>query len=334
MSATPTGRTSTVLVVDDTPANLGLVFRILRDAAYNVLLAQGGASALGLLAETRPDIVLLDVQMPGMDGFEICRRIKASPETADIPVLFLTVLDDPAAKVRGFDVGGVDYLTKPIEPTELLARLNTHLSLRNLRRMFQEQRQQLEQQLLERTAALEVALARQHLLQQEVQRLREFSAAQSEQVQQLLQSLLAERGQPQGQTDALARQILPGLASLRATLTDLLAHPDSESHSRRAAALQTVGQIEQQLAQHVPPVNPASADGFVHDHPLVQLSAREQEVLQLLATGKETSEIAELLGVADNTVRVYRSRLMNKLGLHDLPALVKFALRHRLITLD
>jgi DNA-binding response OmpR family regulator/DNA-binding CsgD family transcriptional regulator len=331
-------QTSTVLAVDDTPANLGVVFQILRDAAYKVLLAQNGASALSLMTETRPDIVLLDVQLPGMDGFEICRRIKANPDTADIPVLFLTVSDDPAAKVRGFDVGGVDYLTKPIEPAELLARLNTHLTLRNLQRQLREQRQQLEQQLIERTSALEVALAQQRMLQQEVQRLRELSAAQSEQVQQLLQGLLAERGQQQSHPDTLAQQMLPGLASLRAMLTDLLANytpaPEGEVHRRRVEVLRIVSDLERRITQHVPPVSPASAEVFVRDHPLVQLSAREQEVLQLLAVGKETGEIAELLGVADNTVRVYRSRLMNKLDLHDLPSLVKFALRHQLISLD
>jgi len=331
-------QTSTVLAVDDTPANLGVVFQILRDAAYKVLLAQNGASALSLMTETRPDIVLLDVQLPGMDGFEICRRIKANPDTADIPVLFLTVSDDPAAKVRGFDVGGVDYLTKPIEPAELLARLNTHLTLRNLQRQLREQRQQLEQQLIERSSALEVAQAQQRMLQMEVQRLRELSAAQSDQVQQLLHGLLAERGQQQSHPDTLAQQMLPGLASLRAMLTDLLANytptPEGEVHRRRVEVLRIVSDLERQIAQHVPPVSPASAEVFVRDHPLVQLSAREQEVLQLLAVGKETGEIAELLGVADNTVRVYRSRLMNKLDLHDLPSLVKFALRHQLISLD
>jgi putative two-component system response regulator len=123
---------STILAVDDNPANLGLLFEMLDTAGFEVLVAQNGENALKRAESTRPDLILLDVMMPGMDGFETCRQLKAQDTTRDIPVMFMTALAETGDKVKGFALGVVDYITKPIEPEEVLARVNTHLMIQRL----------------------------------------------------------------------------------------------------------------------------------------------------------------------------------------------------------
>lgn len=129
----------TILIVDDTPANLGVLVETLGAAGYQLMVAEDGEEALTQTATTQPDLILLDVMMPGLDGFETCRRFKAQPNTRDVPVLFMTALNETADKIKAFAAGGVDYITKPIEHEEALARVRTHLALRRLRRELEEQ---------------------------------------------------------------------------------------------------------------------------------------------------------------------------------------------------
>ena len=124
----------TVLVIDDDPGNLEVASEHLRRYAYRVLTARDGATGLRRARLASPDLILLDIQMPGVDGFEACRRLKASPETAPIPVLFTTAFTDTDVKLRAFELGGVDYTTKPFEAPVLLARVRAHLTLRAQRR--------------------------------------------------------------------------------------------------------------------------------------------------------------------------------------------------------
>ncbi|MHC8308751.1 response regulator [Pseudomonas sp. GT1P32] len=116
-----------VLIVDDAPDNLAMLSDALNDAGYMVLVALDGLSALNRIERRRPDLILLDAMMPGLDGFETCRRIKTQPATADIPVLFMTALTESRHVVQGFEVGGSDYVTKPIQTDEVLARVAAHL---------------------------------------------------------------------------------------------------------------------------------------------------------------------------------------------------------------
>lgn len=125
----------TVLIVDDTPGNLALLSDTLSEAHYRVLVATDGQSALEQIQYIKPDIILLDVMMPGIDGFETCRQLKADPATESIPVLFMTGLSELDHLLRGFGEGALDYIVKPIRPAEVLARIEVHLSQsRNLRR--------------------------------------------------------------------------------------------------------------------------------------------------------------------------------------------------------
>ncbi|MGZ8157801.1 MAG: response regulator [Methylobacter sp.] len=120
---------STVMIVDDTPGNLALLSDTLSEAGYRVLVATDGLAALEQIDYLKPDIILMDVVMPGIDGFETCRRLKADPLTADIPVLFMTGLSELDNLLRGFGEGGLDYIVKPIRPPEVLARIDVHLAL-------------------------------------------------------------------------------------------------------------------------------------------------------------------------------------------------------------
>lgn len=116
-----------VMIIDDTPGNLALLSDTLSEAGYRVLVATDGLSALEQICYLRPDIILLDVMMPGVDGFETCKQLKVNPHTAAIPVLFMTALGELDDLLRGFNEGAVDYLVKPISPPEVLARVESHL---------------------------------------------------------------------------------------------------------------------------------------------------------------------------------------------------------------
>jgi adenylate cyclase len=126
--------TARILLIEDVPANIQAVSAILREQSYLVNVATSGPQALELLERVRPDLILLDVMMPGIDGFETCRRIKASTIWREIPIIFLTAKTETADIVRGFEVGAVDYVSKPFNAHELLARVRTHLALDRLHR--------------------------------------------------------------------------------------------------------------------------------------------------------------------------------------------------------
>ena len=139
--------TGLILIVDDTPTNLDVISEALSDAGYTVAIATSGERALKQLERRSPDLILLDVMMPGIDGFETCVRLKANPKTCDIPVIFMTALSDAESKIKGFEVGAVDYITKPFQEREVLARVKTHLQLSFLTHNLEQQVSQKNAQL-------------------------------------------------------------------------------------------------------------------------------------------------------------------------------------------
>jgi putative two-component system response regulator len=148
MSMLPAPR-ATILAVDDLPANLD-VLRVILGPSYRLKVALDGARALEIAASAdRPDLILLDVMMPGMDGFELCQRLKADPRTRAIPVLFLTARGQDADETRGFAVGAVDYLTKPLNPQVVLARVRTHLALADQNRLLEQMVEERTRELVE-----------------------------------------------------------------------------------------------------------------------------------------------------------------------------------------
>ncbi|MES2356162.1 MAG: EAL domain-containing protein [Pseudomonadota bacterium] len=183
----------TILIIDDTPTNLALVVDHLEDHGLRVVIARNGSEGIKRAQFVRPDLILLDVMMPDMDGFETCRNLKATAATKDIPVIFMTALEETRDKVTGFAVGGIDYLTKPFQIAEALARINTHLALHAMRKQLGAQNEQLQREIAIREQT-ETAL--QHAYDDLERRVTERTVELAE-ANILLKAEIAERGQAQ-----------------------------------------------------------------------------------------------------------------------------------------
>ncbi|MBD2354187.1 response regulator [Tolypothrix sp. FACHB-123] len=156
-----TDKQNLILIVDDNPNNANLLFDFLQASGLQAAMAESGEIALAQVSEISPDLILLDVMMPGIDGFETCRSLKANKATQDIPVIFMTAASDVVDKVKGLALGAVDYITKPFQPADVLARINLHLKLSHLN-------QKLEQRAAELTATVEqLKQSQQRLVQSE-----------------------------------------------------------------------------------------------------------------------------------------------------------------------
>jgi len=187
---------ATILIIDDTPINLAVMVGHLEAQGYRVLVAQDGEEGLQRADLMRPDVILLDVMMPGPSGFEVCRRLKSRSSTREIPVIFMTSLTETRDKVAGFAAGAVDYVTKPLQADEVMARIDTHLKLRAAQTQLEAQnnmlamyREDLEEQIADRTAALHESNRR---LRAEVAE-RERAEQQVRRLNEELETRMAER---------------------------------------------------------------------------------------------------------------------------------------------
>lgn len=164
-----------ILIVDDTPANLEMLCDFLTNSGLEILVAIDGESAIEQAIYAQPNLIILDVVMPGLDGFETCSRLKANQSTQAIPVIFMTALGQTGDKVKGFEVGAVDYVTKPIQPEEVVARINNHLTIQKLQNQLQKQNLLLQKEVKDRQQAEELVqqqVERERLLSQISQRIR------------------------------------------------------------------------------------------------------------------------------------------------------------------
>ncbi|HYC69659.1 MAG TPA: response regulator [Opitutaceae bacterium] len=296
---------ATVLVVDDTPANLGVVLELLAHAGLRVLLAESGGRALEILAQQPVDLVLLDVMMPGLDGFATFARMQGQPGLADAPVLFMTAVDEPAQKVRALEGGAVDYISKPLHPPEVLARVRTHLELRAARRALVAQNERLEAEValrLDAEAQLAQSLDRALLVADRRGRLVFLTRRASN---------LLHRHFP-GQA---AGQLPPELRA-----GDRVPTPAGVLLVQRCAE-----QGNDQLTvffvneEHAPP-GPAE---------LLQLGVtpRQAEVLYWIAEGKTNAEIAIILGTSPRTVHKHVEMLYERLGVESRSGAIATAAR-------
>lgn len=288
-----------VLIVDDVPENLSFLSDALDEAGYMVLVATSGKSALERLHHFVPDIILLDAVMPGMDGFETCRRIKAQSKTSGIPVIFMTGLTDSEHVVRGFEVGGTDYVTKPIKPDEVIARVAAHMRTARLVRQA-------------RTAIDAVGLA---------------VIIVSRDLQVEWMTPRAARLLGSSSSDA-SQQSLPGAlqswltaGKLDASVEDTASVCDFE-HDRVALRARLLGQsgpahmmlLENRTA-------PAQSATSLASYRLTQ---REVEVLMWVARGKTNKDIAEILGMSPRTVNKHLEHIYVKLGVETRTAAAAF----------
>ena len=166
-----------ILIIDDVPMNLGVMVDLLETEGHRVVVARNGHEGILRAESDQPDLILLDVMMPGENGFSVCRKLKAGAPTRHIPVIFMTSLDDLQAKLEGFDAGGVDYVAKPVQIAEVVTRVRTHLELSALRRQLAAQnhelrlaRDELEERVQMRTAALRDEIEERRRAQLELQR--------------------------------------------------------------------------------------------------------------------------------------------------------------------
>jgi CheY-like chemotaxis protein len=138
---------ATILAVDNNPTNLQLLFDYLAELGFKTLVASDGEMAILQAERTQPDLILLDIMMPGIDGFETCRRLKANRTTQKIPVIFMTAHSDTESKVKGFEAGAVDYIAKPFQQEEVLARITTHITIRNQQKLIEAHNAELQEAL-------------------------------------------------------------------------------------------------------------------------------------------------------------------------------------------
>ncbi len=297
-------RNDVVLVVDDSADALSLINDALESAGMDVLVALEGKQALTIAQRIRPDIVLLDAIMPNMDGFQTCQAMKADPRLASIPVIFMTGLSETADVVRGLEAGGVDYLTKPIEPSELLARMKVHLSNARLTNSAQSALDSTGQHLLtvspegqllwatpQTYALLAKARADERWQQQQLApQLRRWLAHQPQQSQQL-------------KLTDLTYPLAVKLVSHQSDNEKLLKLIDGERPTGAAM-------LKQQLS----------------------LTERESEVLYWIANGKTNREAAEILDMSPRTVNKHLEQVFTKLNVENRTSAAGVALR--LMTTD
>ncbi|GAB4429144.1 MAG: hypothetical protein Fur0044_26890 [Anaerolineae bacterium] len=333
----------TILVVDDTPENLRLLAGLLAEQGYKARLAPSGAHALAAAQKDPPDLILLDIMMPDMDGYEVCRHLKANQKTEPIPVIFISALDEIFDKMTAFSIGGVDYITKPFQVEEVLARIKTHLTLRQLQQALQEANESLEVKVQARTAelaqaneALKVEIEQRLRHQEEKERLFNLVSQQSEQLRSMTNWLIeTQQRERQGLASGLHQEIEQNIALLQSNLR-LAQTMLSPAHDPLLAShLENAGRVLDKMSVYMQHVatnlhESAAQEQNLSQSPLLKLTSREREVLRLMAQGKSNAEIADLLTVAITTVHTYTGRIKEKLGIQNLPGLIKFALEHNL----
>lgn len=325
---------SIVLIVDDNKANLSLLTDQLLAQGFQLMVAESGESALERVRFRRPDIILMDVRMPGIDGFETCRRLKADPTLAAVPVIFLSSLSDADDKIQGFQAGGVDYVAKPLDLTEVLLRLRTHLAMRHLQNALAQSNADLEQRVAARTAELQAEVARRTQSEAEKVLLLDAIRTQSEHLQSLGNQLLAQQSQRRADLSAeMNQQVFQDLSTLRSHLDTLLDQdlaPKARHHAQSMDHLiNNLLNATQQVVAHLQEVSPE--ESALQANPLLKLSEREREVLLLMVKRYSIDEIASLLHVTSSSVRTYRYRMLQKLDVADDTDLLRYARQYKLM---
>ena len=298
-----------VLIVDDVPENLSLLHDALDEAGYTVLVATNGESALQRARQARPDVILLDAVMPGLDGFEVARRLKADPLTQPIPILFMTGLTETEHVVAAFAAGGADYVTKPIRPREVLVRIAAHMA--NARQMKQARSAldaygQATVVVRQRDGRLlwQTPLARRLL--------RDYFQVEHDQAPARLTDWIAVA--EQAARDGREVPVLAAEAGRR--LLTSLHDPSRLGHEGEASDQEWLLVLREE--NHA-----AAIDALVA---ACRLTAREAEVLYWVSKGKTNKDIGDILGTSPRTVNKHLEHVFEKLGVETRTAAANLAL--------
>lgn len=293
-----------VLVVDDAPGSLGMLTDALEEAGYTVLVAMDGPRALELVQTITPHAILLDAVMPGIDGFETCRQLKRLDDMLDVPVIFMTGLSDTEHIVRGLEAGGVDYIAKPIDPTEMIARLRVHLA--NARHS--------------QSARIALDVSGRFLLSVDTKGYPCWSTPQARALLGLQPDPLtpgAVVATDTGRLPTSARNWLASLLNAPGTETD--GHSTNDltitinGHTVRLTYMGEISQDEH-LLRVIDGKEPSSRD-VLKDR--FSLTEREADVLTWITNGKSNKEIAAVLEMSPRTVNKHLDRIFSKLGVEN-----------------
>lgn len=293
------GRRDIVLVVDDSADALSLINDVLADANMDVLVALDGRAALTIAQRIKPDIILLDALMPIMDGFSTCQALKADPQLAPIPVIFMTGLTDSADIIRGLDAGGVDYLAKPINPNELLARMKVHLSNAKLTNSAQSALDSTGQHLMTISVGGQLLWATPQTYAL-LARARVDETWQQQQLAPQLRHWFSHRPQPEQQLTLLQ-----------------LAYP----LSLKLISYQQNSDILLRLIDGQRPTDEQQLQASL------ALTKRESQVLHWITQGKTNREIAQILEMSPRTVNKHLEQIFPKLSVDNRTAAAAVALR-------
>jgi DNA-binding response OmpR family regulator/DNA-binding CsgD family transcriptional regulator len=294
-----------VLVVDDSPETLSMITDALEETGMTVLVATEGAQAIEMLDRVTPDVILMDAVMPGLDGFETCRKLKQTKSAAHVPVIFMTGLTETEHIVKGFDAGGVDYVTKPITPDELLARIRVHLANARLAQSAQ--------------AALD-ASGRHLLAVNQMGRVLWCTPQADTLLRMAFESFDFE-------AFTLPHDIQTWLEASRTNTTvpgDLVLL--QQNAGKRKLRLSYVGLVgpDEILLRLIDEEATREEIVLKKKH---ALTLREAEVLTWIARGKSNRDIAEILGLSPRTVNKHLEQIYEKLGVENRTAAAALAMR-------
>ena len=290
-------RRDVVLVVDDTPGTLGVLNEVLEDAGYTVLMAQSAAAAMTVVERVLPDIILIDAVMPGMDGFEACRRMKRNPALAAVPIIFMTGLTESEDVVRGLEAGGVDYVTKPLQLAEVVARIRVHLTGARRTRSAQ--------------AALDTA--GRFLLATDTGGALVWATPQAA-------ALLTGAG---GDENIACPWVPDWLAEPAEPVPGQIAAAVGEG---RVLQFVYVGRMApDEVLFRIMETRSSTEEARLRER--LGLTVREAEVLLWIGHGKGTRDIAEILGMSPRTVQKHLEQIYSKLGVENRAAAAAIAVR-------
>lgn len=287
-------RKDLILVVDDSPDSLGMIHQALDQAGLTALIALEGEQALGIAEKMTPDLILMDALMPNLDGFETCRRLKQNPMLSSVPVIFMTGLTESADVVRGLEAGGVDYVTKPVRPNELIARIKVHL---NNARMTQSAHTTLDR--LGQSSFSTDNTGRWRWGTPQVDQLLEKTDVERDALSEQVGQWLRRSPEPGQQLNQL-----PGNLQLR-----YLGQSEAGEHLFRLLHIDSDAELE--LLKNS-----------------LHVTQREAQVLVWIAHGKTNREIAQILELSPRTVNKHLEQIFRKLGVENRTAAAAMVIQY------